>query len=193
MIPFDPTWYGPAVAALMDPDRRNDLGPGEPDQAARSRLEALDVPTVCHAAEVADPDMARACLAGLWLRHDFLDESHSISQSIHNTTGSFWHGIMHRREPDASNAKYWFRQVGDHPICERLATEARDLTAASTFGEAAAFLREGSDWDPFAWIDLCSRAMRDGGALAALCREIQEAEWRLLFDYSYRQATGDGR
>src|SRR2546430_6689730 len=32
----------------------------------------------------------------LW--HDYLDESHSISQSIETAEGSFLHGIMHRRE-----------------------------------------------------------------------------------------------
>ena len=44
--------------------------------------------------------MAACCLCGLWLLHDFLDESHSLSQEITTDTGSYWHGIMHRREPD---------------------------------------------------------------------------------------------
>ena len=64
--------------------------------------------------------MALACMAGLWLRHDFLDESHRISQDLENPSGSYWHGIMHRRELDFSNAKYWFRRVGMHRVFEPL-------------------------------------------------------------------------
>ncbi len=27
-----------------------------------------------------------------------------------------WHAILHRQEPDAGNAAYWFRQAGPHPV-----------------------------------------------------------------------------
>jgi hypothetical protein len=49
--------------------------------------------------------------AGLWLYVDDLDRSHHVSQSIETPVGSYWHGIMHRREGDFSNAKYWFRRA----------------------------------------------------------------------------------
>ena len=58
---------------------------------------------------------------GLWLLAGDLDQSHSISQAIETAEGSFWHGIMHRREADFGNAKYWFRRVGSHVVFERLA------------------------------------------------------------------------
>ena len=32
----------------------------------------------------------QAMLSGLWLWHDWLDSSHTISQSLHGATGSFW-------------------------------------------------------------------------------------------------------
>ena len=50
--------------------------------------------------------------AGIWLYVDDLERSHGISQNLHTAEGSYWHGIMHRREGDFSNAKYWFRQAG---------------------------------------------------------------------------------
>ena len=103
--PFDPSAYGPLIAELLAPERLAPLGPGVPNDAARPKLAALDGDRLLAPHSVRDRDMARACLAGLWLYHDFLDESHTISQEIGSTTGSYWHGIMHRREPDASNAE----------------------------------------------------------------------------------------
>ena len=56
--------------------------------------------------------------------HDFLDESHTISQDLPSREGSFWHAVMHRREPDAWNSKYWWRKVGPHPVLDRLVAQA---------------------------------------------------------------------
>jgi hypothetical protein len=56
-----------------------------------------------------------ALQAALWLYIDELDCSHTLAQGIKDSTGSYWHGIMHRREGDFSNSHYWFRNTGDHP------------------------------------------------------------------------------
>ena len=69
---------------------------------------------------VSNLAMADGCLAGLWLLHGFLDESHEISQSLKTSEGSFWHGIMHRIERDFWNSKYWYRQVGSHQVIDCL-------------------------------------------------------------------------
>src|SRR5205807_2070267 len=79
---FDPSAYGPAVADLLAEDRLAPLGPGTPNRAARPKLAALTVEAILAGRPIADGDMARACLAGLWLYHDFLDESHTISQDV---------------------------------------------------------------------------------------------------------------
>ena len=80
--------------------------------------------------------MAACCIAGVWLLHDFLDESHTISQGIDTPSGSFWHAIMHRREGDFSNAKYWFRRVGQHPVFDALGQRAAELAAIRGDGTA---------------------------------------------------------
>ena len=137
--------------------------------------------------------MAEACCTGLWLYHNYLEESHKISQSIDTPTGSFWHGIMHRREGDFSNAKYWFRRVGPHPIFEPLANRARQLTLGGALETGTRFLVEDSAWDPYAWIDLCESEVRRAGDSAELFGEIQRSEWELLFDFCFKAARTGGR
>src|SRR5262245_32813357 len=102
--------YGPGIAALID-DRLPDLGPGAPNLLAKDQLLALVFNRTLGRKKIVDHQAARCCVSALWLWHDFLEESHSISQEIDSADGSYWHGIMHRREPDYGNAKYWFRRV----------------------------------------------------------------------------------
>jgi hypothetical protein len=107
--------YPPPIADLLALPHPISLGAGTPNREAGQRLLSLNVNALFLPRPVRDPKMARACLAGLWLRFDFLEESHRISQEIDSPTGSFWHAIMHRREGDFGNSKYWWRRVGKHP------------------------------------------------------------------------------
>jgi hypothetical protein len=63
------------------------------------------------AAELAARSAAPELQAAIWLYVDDLAKSHTISQGIDGPIGAYWHGIMHRREGDFSNSKYWFRQA----------------------------------------------------------------------------------
>ncbi len=139
-----------------------------------------------------------ALRAGLFQWHDFLDESHQLSQSIEgegeDQLGDYWHAIMHRREPDYSNAKYWFRRIGKQPIFSRLRQEA-DATLARLIGSDAARWRDrlqpGSKWDPFAFVDLCEECAADETTdLAHAARRIQYIEMSLLMGVTCRQCGG---
>ncbi len=169
------TDYGPVFGKLLQVDRFRALNEGSPAESDRVRLQTLTVEQAFAHSRIDDPEAARCCWSGIWLLYDFLDESHTLSQSLETSEGSFWHAIMHRREGDFSNAKYWFRKVGLHPVYELLAAEE---------------ICEADDWSPFDFVDDCQSALRGSGETQR-CVELQRCEWELLFDYCYRLAVGD--
>jgi len=52
-------------------------------------------------------------LRALWydLNGDW-DKAHSIVQQMDDPTAMWIHAYLHRKEPDISNAKYWYRRAG---------------------------------------------------------------------------------
>jgi hypothetical protein len=182
-MPFDPTAYGKFVAELLALDgngaRLMPLAAGRcSSEEARRRLADSSAKALFPGARAPE-----AALSGLWLYFSCLEESHSLSQGIHTSDGSFWHGIMHRQEPDAGNAGYWFRRVGNHPVFPMLRAEAAGI--AAQIPEAVVSFENA--WDPFAFIDLCEEARRHPGSpRERLALEVQRAEWQVLFDYCAR-------
>lgn len=162
------------------------LGPGKPDRSAFERLASIDVNSLSDK-PVKDHEMARACISGLWLLWNYLDESHTVSQDLPSSTGSFWHGIMHRREPDYGNGKYWFRRTGNHPAMEVLADKANSLASEAKLDSHTQFLAE-QHWDPMAMVDACEAVARGKCANEELLRKVAHAEWETLFEYCYSRA-----
>jgi hypothetical protein len=185
---FDPDRYGEVCSELLSSERLPSLGPGHPDRAA-DRLRGLTPERLFDGPPLANPSMGLCCLSGLWLWFDQLDTSHGISQQIDTTSGSYWHGMMHRREPDYSNAKYWFRAVGDHPIYNSLAVAAAELIGSTNALQVDQVLSGDATWDPYRFVDLCQRHVDTGSPVEYTLRQIARAEWQLLFDYCYRAAT----
>ncbi|MHC4996678.1 MAG: hypothetical protein ACYTGQ_16665 [Planctomycetota bacterium] len=186
----DPSPYGQAFAELLAAPRRMVLDQGSPNVAAKPALRALTIEHAFAGRNVVDRDMAAACISGMWLYHDYHDKSHTFSQDIHTPTGSFWHGIMHRREPDYWNSKYWFRKVGEHPVLPGLASAAEEEAQVEGLSETIAHLTSGGRWDTAGFVDLCEEAYHEGSGLESLCQAIQWREWWLLFDYSFQNAIG---
>jgi len=189
MTGFDPQSFGPAITDLLLGDRLPELGPGTPNEAARPKIQAIALNRTLGGRKIVDHVAAQCCVSALWLAHDFLDESHSLSQEIETTDGSYWHGLMHRREPDYGNAKYWFRRVPDHPIFVPLAAAARELAEQTTPDKAAEFLAQQPPWDAPQFVELCSAIASGRSTAESLARQVARAEWQLLFDYCFRKAT----
>jgi hypothetical protein len=123
-----------------------DLVPG-----ASASKEARRLATAA-AASVSDP----ALRAGIWLFVDDLEASHTISQRIADPTGAYWHAIMHRREGDFSNSKYWLRQTARHPVMD------------------------GLGFDPVGFVDEVAARFRENPADLV---DQQRREWRALFTW----------
>lgn len=185
IAPFCPDDYTPALADLVRDDRNCPLDAGQPDRSRYAQLaKTLTVADAFQSQSVADHDMAALCCGAVWLLYNYLDEAHTIFQTVESRSGSYWHGIMHRREGDYSNAKYWFRRAAGHPVIDALAREAaRPPLASAQAAEQAA-------WDPFAFVDRCQSAVQHRGSDEPHCRQIQQREWELLFDDCFRRATG---
>jgi hypothetical protein len=126
----------------------------------------------------------QAALSGLMLLLGDWERSHELSQDNPSREGSYWHAIAHRIEPDSSNAGYWFRRVGVHPIFAELQERARAILGV----EKPSGWRLKPAWDPLLFIAWCdevrvrpSGTAGSAGERAALA--IQKSEWRLLFEW----------
>lgn len=141
-----------------------------------------------------------ALKAGLLLWNDSLDASHTFSQAVHSPTGSYWHGIMHRMEQDYSNAKYWFRLTGEHPVFASLQQKAAETIGACDHDEmpngntVAGRLKQlaaGERWDPYAFVDLTEQAVASGTeAEREKVQRVQRWEMILLLNYTYDRCGG---
>ena len=165
---FNPNAYGPEVAEILALDGDGErfmplvrMAPSKPEpKAAIEALAKLKL-------------LPGAALAGLYLYFSCWEEAHETAHHLSTREGDYWHAIVHRQEPDAGNAGYWFGQVGAHPIFTELREHAAQIGVDF-----------GPRWDPIAFVKMCERARKQPGSeLERQALETQRAEWQLLFDY----------
>ncbi len=158
----------------------------KPPESLRNQILQLASPNVS-----ASKIDAVALQAGILLWHDAMDDSHECAQSIEGKgkhhAGDYWHAILHRREPDYPNAKYWFRHAGAHPNFPDLGRRAEPLIAAVPEWRDR-LLPNG--WDPLAFVDFCEQAATSRNtSWIATAEQIQELEMLLLLASTYRDAS----
>jgi len=131
---------------------------------------------------------ALALQAGLLLWNDDLDGCHAIAQDLDDAHGAYLHGVMHRREPDYGNSKYWFRRVGAHPLFPQLRTAALDLLSETPGTHPYRKALESSpNWDAHRMVDWCESAA--GDREVSFLRALQAIELQGLTYYWLDRAS----
>ncbi len=125
--------------------------------------------------------LPQSAVAGLWLFAGNLSLSHAISQELKTNTGSFWHGIMHRRERDFWNAKYWFQRIGDHPTLDRISQWIIESMPESL---SAGLVAKHGRFSPPHFVDLCEALDPRDQETRKELSEIAWLEWQALFLHS---------
>ena len=128
-----------------------------------------------------EPAGRRCLLATALLYHDHHNEAHDLVQDLTDADGALIHAILHRREPDFWNARYWFRRAGDHPAY-RAAYEALPHPVEAETVEAKRRLTVTGTVDPNALVDACEHAYGrpSGDPLVVYLEAVQQAEFEAL-------------
>lgn len=167
---------------LLQPDLLKKLCPTEPlDYALVSRIREADDATLTENAVVQNASAWRMVRGGLLYAVDALDPAHRIFQDEPSDLGSYWHGMMHRREADFDNARYWFRRAGRLPVFEKM--------HRATAEHSSLFARQ-STWDPYLFTGECEQARFGAPEKTPELAAVQRAEWEVLLDYCWREAVG---
>ena len=147
---------------------------GECNRDEAARIQASSPSALFPGARASE-----AALSGLLLLAGCWDDSHKLSQDIQSQEGSYWHALAHRIEPDSSNARWWFGQVGEHPIFPELHRRASQILERRRTPWTLK-----SAWDPVLFIEWSDKARgAPGSELERAALEIQRAEWELLFTW----------
>ena len=192
--------YTPAIAEVIEKlEAGNPLPTLVPQDAwspeLTDALASSSLDDLFQGKSVKNTTFGEAIKSGLLLWNDALDESHTISQELGNQTGSYWHGIMHRREPDYSNSKYWFGRVGTHPIFPALRERALAIlkeipNPSDALTNIAQTIEADGNWDAYQFIDWCQAAENGSDAdVTRFLQQVQAEEIKLLLAYSYQNAV----
>lgn len=154
--------------------------------------------------EFRDSAEGHALTAALYLANDSLDRAHELVQAHEGHPTCDWvHAIVHRREGDYANSKYWVRRAGAHSAYHGLQARASRLLGesdnpAEAFAPLASALekiRTQGEWNAYLFVDAVSMQESGGGDEASLrlLERLQQLEWQILMRYLNGLLRLDGR
>jgi hypothetical protein len=166
---------------LQDEELLRKLSPSEPSYwPLVIELRDAKDEEIAGEATIVDPAMWQLVRGALLYAVDALDPAHKIFQDAPSDLGSYWHGMMHRREADFDNARYWFRRAGRLPFFDRLHDAAR---------EHSSVLARQPTWDPYLFTGECEQAKFGDAEKIPELAAVQRVEWETLLDYCWGKAV----
>ena len=174
--------YSEFVERLLVHQETLDLPlPTEPSDYLRIiRLREAPDAAILGDRPAADPALVPLLRAALFYFHNALPDSHEILNKASGDPAAYWHGMVHRREGDFENARYWMRRAGEQPTFAELHSRASD---------GSPNMRRQSGWDPFLFINLCEQFRFGADELRQEIVALQRAEVDVRFSYLWRHAV----
>jgi hypothetical protein len=93
--------------------------------------------TLLGSAALKDAGALKLVRGGLLYAVDAIDAAHRLFQDDSGDLGGYWHGMIHRREADFDNARYWFRRAGRLSFFSELQRDACSHSPISSPGCAS--------------------------------------------------------
>jgi hypothetical protein len=143
------------------------------------RIRDADDAAITGGLPIGNPQLFGLVRGGLLYAMDDLDGCHQYFQDEPSDLGSYWHGMMHRREGDFDNARYWFRRSGSLPFFSELHSLAAKFS--SDMGKQLS-------WDPYLFVGQCEQLKFGGEDELGELPRLQRAEFDVAFDYTWRQS-----
>ncbi len=188
--------YPPQIAQIVaNLDTRQPLPPLTPKEPWKRKLtetlQTMPLTNLLGNQTLKNSSLENTVKIGLLIWNDALDEAHRILQDINTKTGDYWHAIVHRREPDYENSKYWFNRVGNHPVYPFLRKQMLDLLKKHSLesNELASYettIQDGHNWEAAQFVDWCESVTQDSKVeVIHFLQRAQVEEIKILLDYSY--------
>ena len=160
------------IESLFETITPPQLGPARrPEAIPLNEIENKMAKVLANAKLLESDAQKVRCACLLW--HDHLEESHEISQDLHDADGCFLHAIMHRREPDYPNSKYWFNRTEDHPAYSGI----HECVVA--ISDNFDLFKKTATWNSLEMVDAVSRAIPNTEEYSLL-QQIQQIEFKVL-------------
>lgn len=178
------------LALKQDPRPMARLVRGKPIAEGRKAVEALAEEGLKAAKNSTQLHFIQGAL---YLCFDCFDEAHNVANDHEGTVAGNWiHAIAHRREPDASNSKYWYHRVSvPAKVSAAIAQESLVVLKKMSVPELESLaqkMQKSKAWESEAFVDLCDDFRKKDPQTPAVktLAAIQEIEWRALVGYILR-------